>query len=135
MAALGFGIALCATIAECGGFFAFVFGGVACAAAGFGLGAAAARFAAAFLGTTVFAGFAHTFLTLAFGADFFAVAAFESSSFSVNSKAGLGSVRSCGLIRITSAAGFTPAAAAALAAAAVSAACFGLPSMSGLTIT
>ena len=101
MAALGFGIALCATIAECGGFFASVLDGVACADAGFAFGATAARFAAAFLGTVAFAGFVHTFLTLALGAGFFAIAAFGSSFFSVNSKAGLGSVRSCGLIRVT----------------------------------
>ena len=79
MAALGFGIALCATIAECGGLFPSVFVGVACGDAGFALGATAARFAAAFLGTIAFAGFVHTFLTLAFGGDFFAVAAFGSS--------------------------------------------------------
>src|SRR4029077_10538582 len=73
------------------------------------------------------------FLTFAFGAGFFPEA--DSSFLSVNSNAGLGRVRSCGLMCLMSAACFTPAAAAALAAEAASAGCFGRPSMSGLTIT
>src|SRR5580700_2529280 len=94
----------------------------------------AAAFATAFFGGTLLP-FALTFLTLALGAVFFATADFGSGFFSVNSKAGLGSARSCVLMRVISAAGFTPAAAAALAAEDDSAACRGLPSMSGLTIT
>jgi hypothetical protein len=77
-------------------------------------------------------------LTLVFTGAFFAGA--DSGFFSVNSNAGLGSVRSWGIIlvglrRVISAAGFTPAAAAARAAEAANAGCFGRPSMSGLTIT
>lgn len=73
------------------------------------------------------------FLTLALGVGFFVDA--DSSFFSVNSNAGLGSARSRGLMCVISAAGFTPAAAAALAAEADNADCFGFPSMSGFTIT
>src|SRR6266567_4315065 len=82
--------------------------------------AAGEVFAATLFGLAVFIGL--ILLTLAFAAGFFADA--DSSFFSVNSKAGLGSERSCGptggltcgVIRVMSAAGFTPAAAAASAA-------------------
>src|SRR6266567_4642165 len=133
MAALGFGIDGCAAVdaagAYCSAFLPAGFGGIACAAAAFG------RKAGAFT-TTFFEGaprVAFVFLTFAFGASFFADA--DSSFLSVNSNAGLGRVRSCGTMRVISAAGFTPAAAAARAAAAASAGCFGLPSMSGFAIT
>src|SRR4029077_4468604 len=89
--------------------------------------------------------FAVVFLSFGLATGFFAAADLGSSFFSVNSNAGLGRVRSCGtmlvgfrrvgFIRVTNAAGFTPAAAAAFAAEAASAGRFGLPSMSGLTIT
>src|ERR1700728_808247 len=81
------------------------------------------------------AGFFVTCIVFAEATAFFVTGAGGSSFFSVNSNAGLGSGRSCGPMRVMSAAGFTPAAAAAFADAAVSAACFGLPSMSGFTMT
>src|SRR6202035_2987307 len=70
---------------------------------------------------------------LALGVGFFGEA--DSSFFSVNSNAGLGSDRSCGLMCVINAAGFTPAAAAAFAAEADNTDCRGFPSMSGFTIT
>src|SRR6266567_6146956 len=81
--------------------------------------AAGEVFAATIFGLAVLTGL--ILLTLAFAAGFFADA--DSSFFSVNSNAGLGRERSCGpsgltcgVVRVMSAAGFTPAAAAALAA-------------------
>src|SRR5258707_7717847 len=60
--------------------------------------------------------------------------AFGLSLLSVISNAGLGTARPCGARRVTSAAGFTPAATAALAAAGVSDACFTVPCMSAFTM-
>jgi hypothetical protein len=97
---------------------------------------APARLEGSFLGVAAFVPLTTAFLARDLTAGFLATAAFAGSSFlSLNSNAGLGTLLSCGLMREISAAGFTPAAAAALAALALRAACFGLPSMSGLTIT
>jgi hypothetical protein len=101
------------------GFFPYVFG--------------AECFGGSFLEAAL-AALAGTFFALGLAAGFFA-AVFGSSFFSVNSNAGFGIERSCGLMCVIKAAGFTPAAAAAFAADTVRAACFGFPSMSGLTIT
>ena len=137
MAALGFGIAgfeigEC-VVADSVGFFAPGFGGAPCVAPATVFGAAAGDFPATFFELVAFAAFG--FLTLAFGAGFFADA--DSSFLSVNSNAGLGRVRSCGTMRVINAAGFTPAATAAFAAEAANAGCFDFdfPSRSGLTIT
>jgi len=145
------------------------FGVVACAAAdgaeGTGLVASgffedAAAFATPALATPAFVPDAEDFattlftlepcpvlvlLTLAFGAGFFAAADFGSSFFSVNSNAGLGTVRSCGsalvgvrrigVSRVVNAAGLTPAATAAFAAEAASAVCLDPACISGFTIT
>src|SRR6266851_1516676 len=59
---------------------------------------------------------------------------FGLSLLSAISNAGLGRARPRGARRVTSAAGFTPAATAALAAAGVSDACFTVPCMSGFTM-
>jgi len=54
--------------------------------------------------------------------------------FRVNSNAGFGIVRSCGPMRVSNAAGFTPAAAAIRVAAGLKAAVFAVRSMSGFTM-
>ena len=131
MAALGFGIDGCAATTGADCFLGSVLW-ARCAvvvATGFDRGAGA-------FATDLFAASAlpaRVLLTLGFGAGFFADT--ESSFFCVNSNAGLGRVRSCGPVRVSSAAGFTPAAAAALAAEAESADFRGFPSISGLTMT
>src|SRR5271169_1982601 len=133
MAALGFGVAGCAAAgdADDAGFPASGLGEATWVVVAAAFGPAAFAFAATFFEVTPLPDF--VFLVLAFGVVFFADA--DSSFFSVNSNAGLGRERSWGFMRVISAAGFTPAAAAGLAVVAASAACRGLPSKSGLTIT
>src|ERR1700758_3544156 len=100
-------------------------------AAGFGAVCALALagcFANSFFGAG-FTLFAIACFTLSRGAGFFAATVFGSNFFSVSSNAGFGIP--FGLIRVVSAAGFTPAAAAARATVAESAAGFGFPSISG----
>lgn len=72
------------------------------------------------------------FFAFGFAAGFFAAAAFGSSFFGDSSKTGLGIA---GPTRETSAAGLTPAAVADFAAAALNTAAFGVPCMSGFTMT
>ncbi len=112
MAALGFcEITFCPALFACIGF----------ATPGFAAGCAAT--CGGFAGAALEADRATTFFTLTL-AGFFAAAALGFSFFSDNSNTGLGNARSCapspcGPTRVTSAAGFTPAAAAAFAAASV----------------
>src|SRR5215469_11922031 len=116
MAALGFGFEfLAAEEAGC----AFVASALCGPRTAAGLSADTGCFVTSLLAATPLAGVGADFFALGFGAGFF-VAAFGSSFFSVNSNAGFGTKGSCGLMRVFSAAGFTPAAAAALTAEAES---------------
>src|SRR5579872_5858274 len=77
------------------------------------------------------------FRTFAFAGGFFFAtfpAVVESSVFFVSSNAGFGMARSPGVMRVSNAAGLTPAAVAAFAAAGVSGDCFVTRSISGFTM-
>jgi hypothetical protein len=92
---------------------------------------------AAFFGTAALRAAFLTFnLTCVFATGFLTLlgTGLGLSLLSAISNAGLGRTRPRGARRVTSAAGFTPAATAALAAAGVSDACFTVPCMSGFTM-